>query len=96
MFCSPEIRRPKAEGGSNPKPEARRPKEGRNPKAEGRRPNHARPWVSVFGFRPSAFFRPSGFGLQSPDLLGQLRPELLNLGLSRLHLGGLGPLFPPR
>ena len=47
--------------GSNPKAEGRRPKEGRSPKAE---TNSHRPrrWVSVFGFRNSAFFRPSKLG----------------------------------
>ncbi len=49
--------------GSNPKTEGRRPKEGRSPKAE-TNPNRPRRWVSVFGFRNSAFFRPSGFGLR--------------------------------
>ena len=38
--------------------------EGRRSKAEGRNPNLPRPRVSVFGFRNSAFFRPSAFGLR--------------------------------
>ena len=55
---------PKAEG--RRKPEARRSKaETRRSKPEGRSPNRPRPWVSVFGFRNSAFFRASGFGLRS-------------------------------
>ena len=43
--------------------------EGRRSKAEGRNPNHPRPRVSVFGFRNSAFFRPSAFGLRTSKLL---------------------------
>jgi hypothetical protein len=52
----PQRRRSSSEGRSS--------KAERSPKPEGRRSNRARPWVSAFGFRPSAFFRPSGFGLR--------------------------------
>jgi hypothetical protein len=47
-----ETRRPKVEG--------RKKAEARNPKAE-TNPNRPRLWVSVFGFRNSAFFGASGF-----------------------------------
>ena len=46
------------------KSEGRRSKAERRPKPEGRSPNRPRHRVSVFGFRNSAFFRPSGFGLR--------------------------------
>ena len=49
--------------GRNPKPEGRK-------KAEIRSPNGPRHPVSVFGFRNSAFFRPSTFGLRPSTALG--------------------------
>ena len=47
----------------------------RRSNVEGRSSIRPRPRVSVFGFRPSAFFRPSGFGLRTstPPIYGQLR-----------------------
>ncbi len=45
---------PSRPGSNSSLSQIRRSKEGRNP-------NRARHWVSVFGFRASGFFRPSGF-----------------------------------
>jgi hypothetical protein len=64
-----EGRRSKVEGRRS-KVEGRRSKVERRPKPEGRSPNRAWPRVSGFGFRPSAFFRPSGFGLRTSTILG--------------------------
>jgi hypothetical protein len=67
---------PCRQGGPNPKPEARRPKEIRRPKAE---VSHS-PSPS-FGFRISAFFRVSAFGLRISGLRDPLclqPPELLS------------------
>ena len=50
------------------KSEGRRSKAERSPKPEDRSPNRPRPRVSVFGFRNSAFFRPSAFGLRPSNL----------------------------
>jgi hypothetical protein len=64
-------------GGPNPKSEVRNPKEGRNPKSEFQGmgetagPHETPPTLSnthrakgFFGFRASAFLRPSDFGLR--------------------------------
>jgi len=73
-----EIRRSKAGGR---KPEGRRPKVETNP-------NRPRPRVSVFGFRNSAFFRSSDFGLRTskpPSAFGlQIDPrtDCMNLAAS--------------
>ena len=55
------MRRGERGEGRNPKPEGRK-------KAEIRSPNGPRHPVSVFGFRNSAFFRPSTFGLRPSKL----------------------------
>ena len=57
-----EGRRSKAE--RRPKSEGRRPRADGNPKAEGRNKSEPPSASGFFGFRPSAFFRPSGFGLR--------------------------------
>ena len=69
-----EIRRSKAGGR---KPEGRRPKVETNP-------NRPRPRVSVFGFRNSAFFRPSDFGLRTSAFGLQIDPrtDCMNLAAS--------------
>ncbi|MEI6779585.1 MAG: hypothetical protein WCQ21_01585 [Verrucomicrobiota bacterium] len=80
------------------------PKAERRPKSEGRNPNRPRPRVSVFGYRISAFFRPStssGFGLQNYlawlGLLICLAGMLTNLHvLNHVALALAGAAVTPR
>ena len=83
MFCSPEIRRPKAEGGSNPKPEGRKKAE-RRPKPEGRRPKTEPRSALGFGLRISALGLLSALGLRASafKVVG-LRSSGLGFGMAR-------------
>src|ERR1035437_6146367 len=95
--------------GRNPKVEGRKKAEDRRSKTEGRRSYEARPSpaartkagisraVSLFGFRVSAFFRPSGFGIRIlPVGLWLLAAQsVLAAATNSLAPDKLPPLRPP-
>ena len=75
------------------KPEIRRPKAERNPKSEAPNPQRPRPssqpsGQAILGFRISAFFRVSDFGLRISGL-----PALFSLQLAVLQSSPVGTYF---